>query len=308
MPVHLPSPPRSIFNLGELDLIAVEGPQAAAYLNRLCTLDTVRLPVGAGDRPFLLDAKGKIQSAFSLSRIGPDLLWASTPAGHGARFIELLEHYHFGEAVTFEIVHDQAAVGLGGEEAEALLNELGLPCPADPLSVADGQHLEIPVRVIRNDHLGAPSWELWSADVIALSSALEAAGAQGLEPSAVTALRIQSMRPEWPNEYGPHSSPLEVSGLGGLTDAKGCYPGQEVIERTLSLGRPPRILARLEARGQVCEGAEVSHGGKKAGRVTSVASHPDGPAACLALLRRKTASVGQILMSGATEFTVLELR
>jgi folate-binding protein YgfZ len=58
-------------------------------------------------------------------------------------------------------------------------------------------------------------------------------------------LRTQGM-PLSPSEYRDQLNPLEM-GLYGISEGKGCYPGQEVIERTLALGKPPRRFIFLQS-------------------------------------------------------------
>jgi folate-binding protein YgfZ len=60
------------------------------------------------------------------------------------------------------------------------------------------------------------------------------------------AWRIEANRPWIDHEITDATGPLEI----GLTDAiagqKGCYPGQEVIEKIISLGAPAKRLALVE--------------------------------------------------------------
>jgi folate-binding protein YgfZ len=61
-------------------------------------------------------------------------------------------------------------------------------------------------------------------------------------------VRIQAGVPCVPSEYHEEVSPLDI-GRQGISEGKGCYPGQEVIERTIALGRPAKILIMLRYLG-----------------------------------------------------------
>jgi folate-binding protein YgfZ len=65
--------------------------------------------------------------------------------------------------------------------------------------------------------------------------------------------RMETLRPWYSVELTPDVMPLEVGLLDGITQGKGCYPGQEVIERILTQGAPPRRLARI----QTSDGARI---------------------------------------------------
>src|SRR6185295_2608646 len=107
--------------------------------------------------------------------------------------------------------------------------------------------------------------------------------------------RIRSLRPRIDSEITDSTLPLEV----GLTDAvaqqKGCYPGQEVIERTLSLGAPARRLARVEGTGPAPAPGEplfnLAEPPAEVGKVTSV-SQEGGRFFVLAFLRKIHAKEG----------------
>lgn len=61
--------------------------------------------------------------------------------------------------------------------------------------------------------------------------------------------RILSLTPKQGNEFTADGSinPLEINLRAAIHDQKGCYPGQEVIEKIISLGSPARRLCLLTA-------------------------------------------------------------
>ena len=60
--------------------------------------------------------------------------------------------------------------------------------------------------------------------------------------------RIQNLIPKLGNEFknDETTNPLEVNLRSAIHDQKGCYPGQEVIEKVISLGSPARKLALVQ--------------------------------------------------------------
>lgn len=75
-----------------------------------------------------------------------------------------------------------------------------------------------------------------------------------------------------PNEINTDLLPLEAGLDFAVHEQKGCYPGQEVIERIHSLGQPPRQLIQLQGGGPAPETLPAdltSESGKACGVVTS---------------------------------------
>lgn len=105
--------------------------------------------------------------------------------------------------------------------------------------------------------------------------------------------RVEKLVPAPGHELTEDASPLEV-GLGGaIAPNKGCYPGQEVIEKVISLGSPARRLVRIEGEGSPAEQAEVldtsTH--MAIGRITTL-SPAGGKFRALAIVRKTHAKEG----------------
>jgi folate-binding Fe-S cluster repair protein YgfZ len=88
--------------------------------------------------------------------------------------------------------------------------------------------------------------------------------------------------------------PLELGLYDGIAENKGCYPGQETVERLITQGAPPRRLVRVQ----------LSEGSTGAPEATATSwSGSEG----LAIVRKNLAVVGQKLsISGRGEATVRE--
>src|SRR5690606_34194147 len=66
---------------------------------------------------------------------------------------------------------------------------------------------------------------------------------------AIERMRIENLRPRAGREITETFNPLEVGLKDSIADSKGCYPGQEVIEKIIALGSPARRLARIDGHG-----------------------------------------------------------
>lgn len=279
-----------LFDVTPRSRVRVVGPDAASFLDRLLTVAVRPMPVGGGSRAFLLDARGRIKLAFHLMRLDEVTFFTDATPGHGDEIIAALDMFHFGEQLHFETgVGAYVALSLHGPRAAAVVDAIGLPVPE-----ARHQHTTaavggVQVRAVRIDRIGSPGYDLllpphgygviWQAAIDA--------GASPAGHDALEALRIAAGVPDHPAEFGEHSSPLELDAMDGISEGKGCYPGQEVIERTLALGRPPRRLARLSLDRWVDPGTPLTIEGKAAGELTSVAHLPGDGVVALALVKRR---------------------
>jgi folate-binding protein YgfZ len=268
-----------LFSLENRAFVRVEGPGAPDFLNRLLTLDCKRLAVGQPSRAFLLEARGRVVLALRVLRLEATAF--ELEAADAEPVLERLDHFHFGENLRFSAARDHVHLLLAGSEVDAILAAAGIETGA----FCTDQD----VAVLPTDRLEGAR-ELWvRADArAAVEAALVAAGAQPAGLEVLESLRVfQGIAGD--GEYGPEATPLEV-GLAGITEGKGCYPGQEVIERTLALGRPARTLIRVALSGELPVGSELMCEGDTAGRLTSVALGPDGMWVGLALVRPKLAA------------------
>jgi len=277
------------------DRVSIIGPDAASFLDRLLTVGVKTLEPGQGAPAYMLDARGRIQLAFDLYRLDGDHVLTDATPGHGAAIIERLDMFHFGEQLRFEPgVGAHSALELHGPRAADALAAMGLPVPEAPGDHATGQIGGVDVRALRRDRTGGPGFVLMfpPAGYADVWRAASQAGARPVGFDALDAARIEAGQPAHPEELGPHATPLEMGTMAGITEGKGCYPGQEVIERTIALGRPARTLMRLDLDGHAAAGDTlVDGGGKPAGTLTSVAAR--GPEmVALALVKHRAAKAG----------------
>ena len=105
-------------------------------------------------------------------------------------------------------------------------------------------------------------------------------------------LRILARTPRWGSEIDGEILPAEA-GLDerAVSFSKGCYPGQEPIARLHYRGHANRSLRVLDVEAE--PGAEIRHGGKAVGRVTSAV-----PGLALAYLRTDVPDDAELEIDG----------
>ena len=235
-----PLSPSSSLNYWDLralswSLLSIRGAARVPFLQRLLTLDLRQLSPGECRRTFLLDHRGRCESAVHLSIPRGEteglVHLALCPPEQESTFIEALDRYHFGEDISWEpsplklfCFHGAAAAQLVLLLSDEAWGSLRLKAPLfSPESLTLALSPEEAERF--TDFCGAAGFTLGSRE-------------------QWESLRLSSGYPEAPSEYNRSHSPLDW-GLAGISEGKGCYPGQEVIERSIALGRAARRPAHL---------------------------------------------------------------
>lgn len=171
----------------------------------------------------------------------------------------------------------ESAIGLTGPMAGDVLTRLSLPNFAHPMSGMQVEWNGYDLRLVRGYGVLAPRYELRlpTAGLSTLWSALRTAGATPVGCDAVDAFRIAQAIPLYGVDMVERDLPQETSQTRALHFNKGCYLGQEIVERIRSRGNVHRHLRPLELTGPVpAAGTELMLDGKAAGRITSAAALP----------------------------------
>jgi folate-binding protein YgfZ len=113
-------------------------------------------------------------------------------------------------------------------------------------------------------------------------------------------------------DIGERELPQETGQEYALHYAKGCYIGQEIVERIHSRGNVNRVFSGIRVEGEVApeRGTKIKAGEKEVGEVTSSAVVPIGGsnhAIALGYLRREAATPGTQLKIGQRNGTFVRL-
>ncbi len=169
----------------------------------------------------------------------------------------------------------ETALGLSGPLAEDVLGRLGLPSFAHPMTGAQVEWNGHNLKIVRGYGVLAPHYELWLpvAGLPLLWAALKTAGASPVGCASLDAMRIAESIPVDGGDILDRDLPQENSQTRALHFNKGCYLGQEIVERIRSRGGVRRHLRPLELTG-VVPAARVEltlADGSPAGHITSAA-------------------------------------
>ena len=127
---------------------------------------------------------------------------------------------------------------------------------------------------------------------------LEAAGAAAATPEDALVVRLENGRPRYGEDITEGHIPQETQMLHAVHFSKGCYLGQEIVERVRSRGHVNRLLVRLAIDGErpPAPGTKFT-----AGEITSSAYSPAlGKLIAFGYVRAENARAGsKLLVDGA---------
>jgi folate-binding protein YgfZ len=271
------------FDLGYRGQIAVGSADRVRWLNGMLTNNIQSLAESAGNYSFVLNAQGRILGdcdAYSLV----DQLLVMTDRSQIPALMAHFDRFIIMDDVALEdISSTRAALGLAGPLAPQLLAALGVTLPPS----TPGSHWLIQTRMcgvpvqltaqLTGSYPGqSPRFELWCANenVRVLWDVLLAAGALPCGIRAAEALRVLEAAPRYGIDIAERYLPQETSQTRALHFAKGCYLGQEIVERIRSRGAVHRRLAQFTLSTEPAAlPLELTAAGESAvaGRITSTA-------------------------------------
>jgi folate-binding protein YgfZ len=273
----------AIAGLEQTGWIRVTGSDRVRWLNGMATNSVQDLAAGSGAYNFFLNAQGRIQAVgniFAAPSAASAELLIETSRQQVATLIPYLDHYIIMDDVELaDISASRHGLTIIGPRAATLLAGLGLS--ADTLNELESRTLSwnsTTVSVIRAYGPLVPRYEIWADradDILALQKALEEAGATPCEPVALDWLRLLEGTPLYGIDIRDRDLPQETNQTRALHFNKGCYLGQEIVERIRSRGSVHRTFTTFLLEGTLPEpGAILESAGKPAGELTSIAAIP----------------------------------
>lgn len=300
-----------VYDLGRRAKLVVTGGDRVRWLNGMVTNNVRDLAQDRGVYSFLLNAQGHILGDMYVYQRGEYLL-VDTDREQAEKVRAFLEKYIIMDDVELGAADEQlTAVGVSGPEARDVLARAGIEAPGEPLAVRDAVWRSAGISVVRKDNEQRDEYEVWLAPAHAaeLWRALVEAGAVPVGYEALETARIADGVPRYGVDIREKELPQETEQQRALNFNKGCYLGQEIVERIRSRGAVHRMLAGFELPGAVSPGEKVLANGKEVGQVTSVAPLPDGGgrARALGYIRREAGAPGTEVEIGGRKATVRPL-
>jgi len=302
------------YDLSSRVKIRLTGSDRIRWLNGMVTNNVRDLKAGHGVYAFLLNPQGHILGDLFAYNRGDNVL-IDTDQFQLEKILATFDHYIIMDDVEVTNVSEKlTAVGVAGPNVEAGLRSAGLEVPElGPLQVADLTWQQIDINVIRGEHAQYPSYEIWIAPDRAnkLGEALHASGAVPAGQEALELLRIALGVPHYAQDIRERDLPQETEQQRALNFNKGCYIGQEIVERIRSRGNVHRkFTGFLVAGPPPAPGTKIQVQAKDVGEITSSATIPASKGeqtAALGYIRREIGIPGKQVQIAESSATVSDL-
>ena len=301
-----------IYDLGYRAKISLTGGDRVRWLNGMLTNNIRDLGEGRGVYAFLLNPQGHILGDLFAYNRGESIT-VDTDRSQTEKILATFEHYIIMDDVEVADLSDSlTALGVAGPKSRHVLAACGIEIPEiQPLQTFDAKCGDAPCTVIRGEDVAHESYELWlaAADVRKIWDSLVSHGATPVGFEALELQRIVSGIPAYGVDIRERDLPQETEQTRALNFNKGCYIGQEIIERIRSRGAVHRKFSAFLADGiaPIAPGNKIVAGDKDVGEITSVASMRSGNSEqtiALGYIRREIATPGREVMIASVKANV----
>jgi aminomethyltransferase len=251
----------------------------------MTTANIEELVPGAGCYAFFLTAQGRILADAHVFAM-PDYLLIDTEPESKQRVFDHLEKFIIADDVILrDFTNDYATLNVEGPLAAQVLEKLGAPLAHAPCSIAEWSHSEI----AHISYTGQPGYSFF-VPCEHMNDCIKQLGDAGVVQADVgtaDVVRVENAKPRYGVDITESSIPQETQQMYAVHPSKGCYIGQEIVERVRSRGHLNKMLYPMEIDSAVppAPGAAVHSDGKDVGVITSAVFSP---------LRNKVAGFGII--------------
>ncbi len=286
--------------------IRVIGEDRARLLHAMSTNDIKDLAAGEGVYAFFLTALGRIVADAYIYNFGESLFLDTEPET-GDKLREHLDKYIIADDATLEDETAQwAAVGLEGPDFREPAMALGVSVPRKKFSVVQwgsGFVANVASSGPQGIRIFVPAQEKES-----LVQHLTAAGVSSATPQEARLVRLENGLPRYGDDITERYLVQETQQFQAVHTNKGCYLGQEIVERVRSRGQVHRLLTpiRIKTTTPPASGTKLSAAGSNVAEITSAAYSPAlGEVVALAYVRTEAADAKpEMLVSGSDPQTV----
>jgi folate-binding protein YgfZ len=271
-----------IYDLSSRAKIRLTGGDRVRWLNGMVTNNIRDLAGNHGAYCFLLNAQGHIQADFYAYNMGESII-VDTDAQLREKVLAHFDKFIIMDDVEVaDVTATLGVIGVAGPQAEAVMRAAGIEIPElAPLEMCmpkcDCDCGCIQCTVVRGDEAAGESYEIWLApdQMKPARDALTAAGATTVGAEALEMRRISRGIPRYGVDIRERDLPQEAGQMRALNFTKGCYLGQEIVERIHSRGAVHREFTAFVVDGpRPAPGTKIQADEKEVGEITSSADLP----------------------------------
>jgi len=286
-------------DVSERAKIRMLGEDRARLLHAMTTNHIQQLTPGTGCYAFFLNDKGRLLADVNVL-CRPDYLLLDLAPGLHEKVYQHLDHYIIADDVTLEdATPTTATIAVAGPAAAEVLRMLGAPVP----EIAYGNEEWETRLVARLSVTGGPGFFVIAPleEKAGLIARIEAAGAAAADDDAANVVRLEHGQPRYGDDISERFLAQEANQPHALHFSKGCYLGQEIVERVRSRGQVHRMLMPIVIDGTAppAAGDKLLIGDAVAAEITSAAYSPAlGKVVALGYVRTEHARPGTAMKWG----------
>ena len=292
--------------------LGISGSDAVRWLNGMTTNNVRDLPPGHGVYGFVLNPQGQIQGDGCVFHRGESLIF-DTGSAQVENLKAIFDHFIIMDDVEVSDL-PVGAIGVTGPRSQTMLSAVGINASdLRPLQFAELDWRGLRITLVRTDQPEIPAYEVWgeASQLELLWQALMDAGAQDVDQNAMELLRIASGMPVYAQDIRARDLPQETEQARALNFNKGCYIGQEIVERIRSRGNVHRKFTGFEVEGPLPPvGTKIQLESKDVGEITSTAVLPlrEGEmSVALGYIRREHSGPGKRVQAAEATLTVADV-
>lgn len=288
--------------------LRAKGEDRIRLLHAISSNDLEGLSPGQGTYAFFLNAQGKIQ-ADSHIFVDKDHVEIDCEPEATDVLRQHIESYIIMDDVVLETISSETArFGITGPETAGIIRAIGLAMPTRRLTF-----LHDTTTCVRQGLVAGRDgfWiEVPAPEGPDLANKLLSAGATHATAQECEASRVLMGIPRFGSDFGPKNIPHETQQLHAVSFTKGCYTGQEIVERVRSQGQVRRLLVGIELDSESTPTETlILHQGNAVGELTSATPGcgTEGKARGFSIIRREAAAAGTPIRIGDTPGAVIDI-
>jgi len=277
---------------GVLDLsfrgrLCLTGGDRVRFLHGQVTNDIKKLGLGGGCYAALVTTKGKMESDLNVFNLADELLLDFEP-GMTETVMQRLEKYMVADDVQIvDAAPHYGLISVQGPKSKEAVAALALfePIPGASFNIIKASDATLGELYLANHpRLGSSGFDLFipnnSLGAVAdkLIAAVREIGGRASGWAAFETARIEAGIPRFGADMNANYLLLECNIESAVVFNKGCYIGQEIINRVHTFGHVNKELRGLTlsspAGYQAAPGDKLFHQGAEAGQLTSVGRSP----------------------------------
>jgi folate-binding protein YgfZ len=254
--------------------LRLTGGDRARLLHAMSTNHVEALNAGEGLYAFFLNEKGRVLADAYIYNLGESLLLDTEPETRASLMAHLDKYIIADDAVIEDETGRWMAVGVEGPTSAEAVAKLGIHAPSKRCALVEwggGFVVQVAETGMPGIRIFVPMDERHT-----LTTQLTAAGIPQATGAETRRVRLENGKPRYSEDITDRYLAQETQQLHALHFNKGCYLGQEIVERVRSRGQVHRHLTpiEVESANAPAPGSKLTGEGGAVGEITSAVYSP----------------------------------